>query len=400
MKNILISTLLVFILSGCTLFRVLNIVNNEAILEQDYYYVIPFESKDDMILVKVRIGGEFYDFIFDTGAFTVLSDQITERFHLIRHQGPRILDSQGNRQSIDFAIPDTLSLENLHFIKPGCGIYDFKANPELSCFSFQGILGVNVMRNAVCQVNFNNHTLVITNDLKKLHLSDQKIKVSFVKHITGQPIVSMRIDGIKIRNVILDYGSGAGFNIASKRLINHIEKKQYPFVEYTGYNAIGLFGKKNDQSIYYRSGNVSLSSMKIDTTLLVLTDNGISTVGVEFLRNYIVTLDFRNSYAYFEPSPLEKGEGLFTFGLTPLLIDGKLIVSGIFNPSPAREAGIQEGDQILSVDGRDFTAVDQDQYCDILRNGIFAEDKDTTVLQIKTADFIKTITLVKKELLK
>jgi|GEM_PF-4518591 hypothetical protein len=398
-KLILVS-FFAFLFSGCTLIRVLNVVNTKAITEKDYYYEIPFETRDNMILVKVNIRDHAYDFIFDTGAFTVLSDQITDNLKLIRIKGPRILDSQGNKESIYFTIPDTLSLGQLQLIKPGCGTFNFSSNQELSCFSFQGILGSNVLTHSVCQIDFTRQLLIIAHDIHKVTLPDQAKKIPFRKHITGQPIIDLKVDGISIRNVIVDYGSGSGFNLASGRLIKKIEKEHQAHATFKGYNAVGLFGKKENETYYYHSPDVRLEGVSVEDEMLIISKEGISTLGVEFLKNYQVTIDFINSFLYLSPVNGEEKEPLSTYGLTPVFSDGKLLVSGLFNPSPAQEAGIKVGDQILEVDGKDYSTVNPGEYCKILRYGIFSEEKDTVQIKLWTGGNDRMLTLVKKEILK
>ncbi|MHC1707010.1 MAG: aspartyl protease family protein [Bacteroidales bacterium] len=391
--------LITLLFSSCTTLKILKIVNHPSVHNTAYYHIIPFESKDNMILVKVRIKGIEYDFIFDTGAFTVLSDQLTDAIKLKRIKGPGIMDSQGNKQSIDFVIPDSLSLGDMHFIKPGCGIYNFRDNLELSCFSFQGILGANVLTNTICQINFRDKTLILTDNIQKLYLPENLIVIPFRKHITGQPVVRMKVDGITIRNVILDYGSGGGFNLSAPRLIKSIEKKSLPHATYTGYHSVGLFGKKEDEIFYYKPAALKIESLDLKDETLVLSRNKISTIGVKFLQNYIVTIDFKESKVYLEPLWQEKDNQLSTYGLTPVMAEGKLIVSGLFKPSPAAEAGIKKGDQILRVDQRDFSFMDPDTYCEILKNGIFEEGKDTAVVEIKSDTLIRSVRLVRAVLL-
>ena len=138
--------------------------------------------------------------------------------------------------------------------------------------------------------------------------------------------------------------------------------------------------------------------MKIESDLLILSEKNISTIGVKFLKNYIVTLDFQQSKIYFEHHPLEEKEELYSFGLTPVMDGNKLIVSGIFRPSPAQDAGIHKGDQIISVNNVDYSNISASQYCEILKNGIFPDDKDTTVLQLQTDKSVRTVKLIKRQL--
>lgn len=390
---LLFAMLLLF--SSCKLISIISLVNKGDIVNKEYYRLIPFENSNNMILLKVKINGITYGFILDTGAFTVISERIADSLHSARLSGTKILDSQGNRQKITFTSLDSMMLEDLAYINTGVGIFNFEDNQELACFAFDGILGANLLRHSVCQVNLTTKTLILTNDIEKLQLPDNSIKIHFKQHITGQPLLKMNIEGYRINNVILDYGSGSGINIASGRLWRWLEKGKHPRLVYKGYSSIGLFGKKQDESRIFQSTKLSLQGMPLDTQLIILNKTGISTLGVQFLKDYQVTLDYPHQVIYLEKIEQEDTEEISTFGFTPVLSEGKLVISGLFERSPATAAGMKAGDQLLQVNEKDYSHISRDDYCDVLKNGLFPDDADSISVVFKSDTLIKTAQLKK-----
>ncbi|MCD4792125.1 MAG: PDZ domain-containing protein [Bacteroidales bacterium] len=61
--------------------------------------------------------------------------------------------------------------------------------------------------------------------------------------------------------------------------------------------------------------------------------------------------------------------------------DEKLLVGFIYKNSPASKSKINVGDQIISINGIDYTNISKQQYCDILTNNV--QWKKDKVIEIK-----------------
>ncbi|MFC2138968.1 PDZ domain-containing protein [Bacteroidota bacterium] len=85
-----------------------------------------------------------------------------------------------------------------------------------------------------------------------------------------------------------------------------------------------------------------------------------------------------------------------TFGITASLVNGKLFVDYIYDNSSASEAGITLGDQIISINDKDYTDVKLSEYCDIIFNGLFPEELNEVELVYKNQGIQKKVILKKK----
>ena len=78
-----------------------------------------------------------------------------------------------------------------------------------------------------------------------------------------------------------------------------------------------------------------------------------NALGNDFLKRFHVVLDFPASMLYLTPDPAfqEDKDKLVGTGMTLAMNDGKIIILHIYSPSPAKAAGLMEGDEIVSFEG-------------------------------------------------
>lgn len=82
-------------------------------------------------------------------------------------------------------------------------------------------------------------------------------------------------------------------------------------------------------------------------------------VGLDFLKNFIVTIDFKNHLLYLKP--LEKThfpKNIASFGFECFKRKGVLEVDFIYKGSLAEQLGIKCGDKILKVNNQDIKDID------------------------------------------
>jgi len=93
-------------------------------------------------------------------------------------------------------------------------------------------------------------------------------------------------------------------------------------------------------------------------------DPGLAgTIGGGMLRRFTVTVDVPDKKAYFVPGPSFGAPFAFNrSGISSVRADGGERVLSVAAGSPAAEAGIQAGDAIVALDGRDISAISHDGF--------------------------------------
>jgi C-terminal processing protease CtpA/Prc len=76
-----------------------------------------------------------------------------------------------------------------------------------------------------------------------------------------------------------------------------------------------------------------------------------------------------------------------------------LIVGGIYTNSSADHAGLKINDIILKIDTKKYGVLTADQWCNIVENGLFNEEKSTITVIVLRQNEELTFHLVKTKLL-
>ena len=120
---------------------------------------------------------------------------------------------------------------------------------------------------------------------------------------------------------------------------------------------------------------------------------GTSTLGTDFLKNYLVTVDWPGKTAYFEKLATDSIVPLTSFGFHVILHGEILEVAQLIENSPAYAEGLRLGDQILKVNDSDYTTIQKEEYCSIVKNGLVTEEVNEMVLTFQSGSHPKTIHL-------
>ena len=396
MKKILALSVVIAFLCSCNIFKALHLMNQGTVSTTDFLEKVPIEFVNHMLIIPVSIGGTQYKFILDTGAPTVLSKEIADKQNLKTTCEIKSADAYKNKSSMNFTNAGDINIGNLKFINQGAAIYDFSTNKEISCFPFNSIVGANLMKSAIWQINLKDQIINITNDISKLKIADNAIKFKFHVMPSGTPVADVSVDGIQVNNVTLDYGSGSGIDLVSEKLINKIHTDKSKFTRIFGIVGMGLYGGKSDTT-YIFNNEASVEENKLGSQKISVRRTGLSTIGTQIWKNYIVTFDWKTKTAYMEKIASEVPDNISTFGFTAALTDGKFMVTSITEKSSAVENGIAIGDQIISVNDKDYSSVTHDDYCNYITNGMVAKDIKTVEISFKHNDIVKKVKLERRD---
>jgi C-terminal processing protease CtpA/Prc len=95
-----------------------------------------------------------------------------------------------------------------------------------------------------------------------------------------------------------------------------------------------------------------------------------------------VILDWKKHLIYLPIEYLQE-ESLKTLGFDPLLADGKVVISYIWDGSEAQKRGMELGDTIIAIDGQSLDSVTPEQWC-TLRDVV--KEKSFLKLKVRKKD--------------
>jgi hypothetical protein len=392
MKKYICLFLTSIILSSCSLFKVVRLMNQGNVAVKTFNEQVTIEYENRMVIVPVTIGGTTYKFILDTGAPTVLSKDIADKLGLKSITKVKSADAHENKSEMEFVKAGDISIDSLKFINQGAATYDFSINKELACFTFNSIVGANLMKDAIWQIDIKNKIIRITSDIKNLRIPENALKFKFSQQVTGTPMADITVEGVTVKNVTIDYGSGSGIDLISEKLIKKIHDAKVKFYRIYGFNSMGLYGGNSDTT-YVIESTPSLAGNPLWDQKITLRRKGISTIGTQVLKDYVVTFDFPKSIVYMEKIETDTTDYLKTFGFTALLTNGQFVVTSITENSSAMENGMAIGDFIISVNGKDYTTFSDKDYCDYIINGMVPQDVNEVKISFTHGDDISDVIL-------
>jgi len=347
-----------------------------------FYEEIPFELVDGQIILKVRINEIFYNFLFDTGAITIVSDELGSSFKRLTGTR-RIFDTNGVIRNSSRIKLDKLSINNLSFKNITALALDLSIINKIGCVEISGVIGADIMKNKICQINYEKKVLICTNSIGSLNsktLNHQPIDFSITNN--GSPSISMFINGLKSKNILLDTGFTSGISIANAEAQGMSIKeslKSYGL-------AYGAFGSVLDTSYAFRCNINSFEKDSIDSAIISYRlKNEKSKIGYQFLKNYILTIDWKNKKIYLKKIK-KANDSLQSFGFKIYYHDNKLLVNKIYENSPAYSNGIRLFDQILKMNNVDYTSATHEDYCNILKNEILEQDQIEVLMRNDAGD--------------
>jgi len=194
MKNILAILFISVLLVGCNSSRVAALMKKGAVSQTNFKKEIPFEMRLGVIIIKVSIAGKEYDFLFDTGAPLIISEKLATHLNAKTKGKGKARDSRGQRVDIEYILLDTLNIGGIDFLKTGAGIIDFSQSNTIECLGFDGIIGANLMRNAIWQINYEKQIITLTNSPDSLSFSSDTLTVPFETKSSGTPMVDLKMD--------------------------------------------------------------------------------------------------------------------------------------------------------------------------------------------------------------
>ncbi|MCS3529264.1 aspartyl protease family protein [Chryseobacterium sp. JUb7] len=349
---------------------------------------INLRFENDLPFVKVNINGKSYNFLFDTGAPTVISNAVYTELGLEKKHKSKIKDSQKNKQSQIFTELPEMIVDQVIFKNIGVVVMDFTVS-ELGCFKVDGILGANQMAKLFWRINYTENILEATKDLSQFNLEGYETVINFEAKPQKTPIVLAKMLDKKIE-FTFDTGFSGRLKIADSY---YDSKKVKQVVETFGSSSVGAFGAgKPVQGFVFRTDIMELGNNSFVDELV--TTGSSNLIGNDFFKNFVFVLDWTNNRVYMKNSKKETPK-LESFGFGYRFVDARPVVAFVFQEE---NFPLKIGDSIISINNVDLDHLDKDSACHYFINRV-EKDQNTIDVKIKRDGKILDVKLNKKEYL-
>ncbi len=351
---------------------------NAPPLEQEAYsYSIPFELKDGKIIIASSIEAETYSFLFDTGALTLLSTDLVEKYQFEKIKSTFIVDPNEKTAPAELVSLDEIHIAGLTF-KDVPSISLPAEHPLISCLGIAGIIGSNMFSQSVITIDYQARMLKISDEVETTLTQTLRVNKQNMPFLTAS---------IKRHQLIFLFDSGSNeYGTISKKDRRKLKKYSQLSRSAKGISTWTINGLGASKPIKeYKFRELQLSSVLLSGAFQVATQNSL---GVEMLKHGVLILDFKSKKWDLQPyeNPLHRINASY---LNIMLIPtGQTWVVGQLDQ---RVQGIELGDQVIRMEGHDLSAFG---FCDLL-SGEMAKQLLGKELSVQTKRGVKKIRMQK-----
>lgn len=330
---------------------------------------VPFEYIQHQIVIH-GMAGEKTDlfFVFDTGSTIPVMEKALD---LKGYHFPNAVlqEAEGSR------LAETLLMDDLGIGKTGQTVHARNIPVLLSDLSqvskvvgrkIDGIVGITFMAGYVVEVDYAKKILRFLLP-RRYTIADRHPdnQTTFLFNLTNAepkyPVSNLLFSGKLVSDYdydfILDTGFGGYVSVAkSAAELSGLIKPGTARIPGASYSVSHQFRSDKIRASFITLGEINISNriIQVDTRNGdTYGQNGI--VGNRFLQNYRLTLDYQRRKLWLErittkeePDEIDKP----TLGLTVRTDGGMVHVVKVAEASPAEHAGVQNGDEIISINGQ------------------------------------------------
>lgn len=333
---------------------------------------LPFEYRARHVWLKASVnGGPLEDFIYDTGASVTVIDSAYAAKIGLKSTGQMQAQGAGSAGGASFASLDKLRIQGAD--GDGVELANSKVavlsvNPVLAPFFWKdcaGIIGFDAIVQFVNEVDFDGRELTLY-DPKAFAYSGKGAELPMTLAGTV-PVVNVKVDGQYEGAARLDIGSGSTLDLHTPFVKEHDLIGKHPkALTVMGGGFGGTF-----ESRFARMKSLEIGPYKVDEPLVGLStidvgalasEDYAGNLGNRLLERFKVTLDYDRRKIWLEPgTKYGEREGFSRFGAQLAKHGDTMVVGQLLAKSPAAEAGLREGDEVVSIDGRAVGSLDPDR---------------------------------------
>lgn len=386
-----ILTALIFLFIARICFGQTNFTFNNGGADQVHYYSsFQYENSNDLIIINVKIKDKTYRFIVDTGAPTTISTKLFEEIKPEIITKISISDANAAKDSISVVSLNEIVIGDIVFRN----IPTLVSKPYVpfDCLEVDGLIGSNLLRNSILQIDEKNKKITITDDAKKLNLNPKQSSKLWLDR-QSSPVLWIKLKNNKQEakeQLLFDSGMQGLYDLSLRQLASF--NKYNIFEELgksSGINGMGLHGMAKDTLMYrFRLPVMEINGAKLLNVVTETTMDDNSRIGAALTHYGVVTVDYRNKKFYFDPfttTDIDASEKQFPANIIPK--NNKLYIGTVWDDQ--LNTKISAGDQVVAIDGVNCENYD---FCDFLLNPVLkGKDKVRLITRDNSGKNVETI---------
>ncbi|AZB31651.1 MULTISPECIES: aspartyl protease family protein [Chryseobacterium] len=255
---------------------------------------VPYNDQDGFPIIKVKVDGKEYDFLFDTGAqVSALNSTAFKNQKII--DSKTLGDISRIIKNVDIA-QSSIEIDKIGFNNLKMVYMDLSAMDSVLCHNnLDGIIGRDIMKNYSIEINTDQKKINFYEKLSDVNLSGYK-KIKLPN--TEEPKVLLKIGNQK-RYVLIDTGSNGKLVISDYKLDKLFDKEKYSVFLSQG-SSTGAHGRVQAiKKQYYLSNiNFKMGNLELENQQLVASDFDDNNLGFTFLKQFNIILNLNDNSLY------------------------------------------------------------------------------------------------------
>jgi PDZ domain/Aspartyl protease len=317
---------------------------------------VPFRLQNNHIVTDVKINGQGpFNIILDTGGMAALTPATAKALAVASRGNAPVTGVGSGVDSTSFAHDVSFQIGGLTLHGQTALVSELEA-PQPNATALHGMLGYELFRRVVVQVNYRDQTLTLIDPAKfEPAGAGTRLHFDFTEHM---PEVAGSFDGISGRFRV-DTGARSELTLSSPFVEEHQVLERYPHsVEAVSGSGIGGVSRAHVS----RANGLQLGAVQFSNIIAEFSSakkgafadpTYAGNVGGGLLKRYTVTFDYAHQALYFQPrNDVVPDTGTYDrAGIWLQAAHEGVKVAEVVPGGPASLAGLQAGDVIVSLDG-------------------------------------------------
>lgn len=395
-KNAFIVITLLPLLTSCTIFKVIDLVNggkpaNNSVKQSS----IPFSLDVHPILIKAKLNDSpvEYTFVLDTGALCMVSEKIAKELRMPEGVEVNAGDSSGNIEKIRLTSLNSIRVGDMKVEDCAVGVFDFS---NIFTENIAGIIGSNFLRHFSVTLDYQNKILTLSRDQQYTDIQEKGVIIPFKTDMEFgfAPSVQCRIEKDIAISGVIDTGA-VGLMLPHSVIEKTVDYISGDVIQAKGNMGGGMFGE-NRRSYALRLHSLTLGDYAF-TDMPVISHSGkeVLLIGNIVLSHFMVTLNYPEQQMILTPQNTDFPSNIPSYGVSLAKREGKTVISGVWAETEAEKNGLKPGIEVLAVNSEDVT----DTPIFELMQVFLDESRDSLELHYRQNDSENRITLKKEMLL-
>jgi len=297
--------------------------------------------------VPAQVGGKTAYLVFDTGSTVSALDRATYLAQLGDPVAEVRASSIGGLTTLTLYRCPKLLIGDTDVVLSRIAAIDLSSIKAISGSECDGILGADFDRDRVISINFDQRLLEINQKLADAR-GGQRVCLPLKPIGNGNVSLDAIVDGVPV-TFMIDTGDNGSISlnpqdwqrVVASRPTSDVHTLLTAAISGAPIQTSGV--RINDMSIgpNHYTGFIATA---------VQNPRGLSTLGLRFLRQHIVTFDFQRQQLYLQPgAQFGEKETSDMSGLHLIRSRGATLVYAVDAGSPAESAGVKAGDTLETI---------------------------------------------------